>query len=581
MADEVKDTDLAENIKKKEQLFKDSTDANLCIGRNALKNKNKRRQLNGSIFGRANTDIVPRHTQETETPPSLKKASNSGPDIRRLKTTHNFPKFNDLPQGIDPIMKSDSGRKIDLKRFTVALEQEHTLILNQCKQSNSLLIDDIGYERSLKPIYSIMEKLKPEELMENLQSCYEIIHITMNQRYKLNIRIDLKAKEIHLLNNEESNETIIPIPQITELRFGIKTVVLERNKSLSQNFLPIAICYGPKKPYHILVPLGDRYYQWVACFMKLIITYKEEKDSETLFTIPLWNSLPKNETNPSRTKHKKIEDILKSLDIQINVKQTKKELLFKKYDAGMSFEDLKYLLQSLRYRSELEHIYQHYSSNSKNLSMEELLQFFKNGQKQTTLTKNNIVLLLGNYLDFNNYCAMSKDSFLDYLVSPLNSVFNPNMLDVYQDMTRPLTDYYIYSSHNTYLEGNQISGYSSCDMYARVLKAGCRCVELDCWNGDNGEPIIFHGHTLTSRILFEDVVKIIASYAFVASPYPVILSLENHCNVEQQAKMAYYMIKYFGKSIAQPLWKKEKNKTACKYLPSPEELKKKIIIKGL
>ena len=41
---------------------------------------------------------------------------------------------------------------------------------------------------------------------------------------------------------------------------------------------------------------------------------------------------------------------------------------------------------------------------------------------------------------------------------------------------------------------------------------------VDCWDGDDNEPIIYHGHTLTSRILFKDVIEGIKEHAFVASP---------------------------------------------------------------
>lgn len=42
-------------------------------------------------------------------------------------------------------------------------------------------------------------------------------------------------------------------------------------------------------------------------------------------------------------------------------------------------------------------------------------------------------------------------------------------------------------------------------------------MELDCWEGPGGEPIIYHGHTLTSKILFRDVVQTVRDHAFTVS----------------------------------------------------------------
>ena len=96
--------------------------------------------------------------------------------------------------------------------------------------------------------------------------------------------------------------------------------------------------------------------------------------------------------------------------------------------------------------------------------------------------------------------GLKKRTFHKYILSSANDIIDPSHRDVHQDMTKPMSRYFIASSHNTYLVGKQHNDQSSYEIYRQILLSGCRCIELDLWDGKGGEPIITHGGMNTSNI---------------------------------------------------------------------------------
>lgn len=56
-----------------------------------------------------------------------------------------------------------------------------------------------------------------------------------------------------------------------------------------------------------------------------------------------------------------------------------------------------------------------------------------------------------------------------------------------------------------------------CQACSLDLMLNSCCSPVDCWDGPDGMPVIYHGHTLTTKIKFSDVLHTIKEHAFVAS----------------------------------------------------------------
>ncbi|MFT7803121.1 1-phosphatidylinositol 4,5-bisphosphate phosphodiesterase eta-1-like [Arapaima gigas] len=280
-----------------------------------------------------------------------------------------------------------------------------------------------------------------------------------------------------------------------------------------------------------------------------------------------------------------IEEIYQLLHkINVNLPRRKVKQMFQEADTDdqqgtLTYEEFSVFYKMMSLRRDLYLLLMAYSNRKDHLTPEDLGDFLRTEQKMTSVTTEYCLDIINKFEvseENKQKGVLGIEGFTNFMRSPTCDVFNPLHHQVNQDMDQPLCNYYIASSHNTYLTGDQLLSSSKTDMYAWVLQNGCRCVEVDCWDGPDGEPMVQHGYTLTSKITFKSVVETIDKYAFISNEYPVILSIENHCSVQQQKKMARYLLEIFGDKLDLG---NVLNKDS-KQLPSPNLLKGKILIKG-
>lgn len=232
---------------------------------------------------------------------------------------------------------------------------------------------------------------------------------------------------------------------------------------------------------------------------------------------------------------------------------------------------------SLLSRPDLDAIFKTYAGHTMNVMGPEQLHRFLTHEQKMDVSFADCKKLIEKYETDKEHPAgyLGIAGFREMILSDDHDIFDSKHQNVCQDMNQPLNHYYIASSHNTYLVQGQLVGSSSVEGYIRALKKGCRCLELDVWDGPDDEPIVYHGYTLTTRILFRDVLESVKLYAFEDSEYPVILSLENHCSLEQQKVMGQNLVEILGPLLyRKPI---EDTETA---MPPPSALKNKVLIKG-
>uniref|UniRef100_W5M8U3 Phosphoinositide phospholipase C n=1 Tax=Lepisosteus oculatus TaxID=7918 RepID=W5M8U3_LEPOC len=150
---------------------------------------------------------------------------------------------------------------------------------------------------------------------------------------------------------------------------------------------------------------------------------------------------------------------------------------------------------------------------------------------------------------------LGVDGFTRFLLSPECQLFDPEHRRVCQDMGLPLSHYYISTSHRSHLVGGQAQGALDLAGLVRALKLGCRCLELAASDGAGGEPVL--GDRLHQQqhqragasvapVGLRSALEVVNKYAFLSSPFPLLLYLRQRCSPGQQRALARLLREAFG-----------------------------------
>ncbi|OSD01023.1 PLC-like phosphodiesterase [Trametes coccinea BRFM310] len=438
---------------------------------------------------------------------------------------------------------------------------------------------------------------------------------------------------------ESKKLRFIPIENIKELREGADARYYREQFQLAQEYEDrwLTIVYvldGGYKTLHLIAATREIFQMWDITLRRLYAIRLQVMSGDVsvdmrnaVWEKQFWKGA--DEEQDQRLDFDDVERLCRRLNINPSREDLKRR--FQQADTQnrgyLDFSDFKRFVKSLKARPEIERLYRRLVNGSNGLSFSAFEEFMRDCQK-SSLSRTELESIFLRYassaegvktpgsppqtsLDLAMHsmsisagveqqvppkadkeksdadpsasplpsvdsATISLNGFTTFLLSTDNSAFADQHGRIYHDMTRPLPEYYISSSHNTYLVGHQLVGESTIEGYIRALLHSCRSVELDIYDGDS-QPVVYHGRTLTSKVSVRDACAAIAKYAFVASPYPIIISAEIHCSVPQQEQLVTIMKEVFGDALVYaPVDGRPKIET----LPSPEDLKGRVLLKA-
>ncbi|KAF7309600.1 Phosphoinositide phospholipase C [Mycena indigotica] len=406
-----------------------------------------------------------------------------------------------------------------------------------------------------------------------LQQGTQLIKVSESKQKKVLFRIDPETAEIRY---ESRKYGVVPVESIKEIRTGTDAQHycehLGFPTELDRWITIVYVVNSVYKTLHILAPTKDVFILFESTIRKLhsiriglMNNMGNSQMRQTIWERQYFKLAASKDAVSDSISFDELETLCIRLNAHVDLEQLLKKVVSDKSKC-LNFQQFQQFVGLLRSRPDIEALHAKICGGLPfNLTV---FEHFMKTTQQSGLDSEQLRTLFHKYAGSSSIQhdtastttakAMSVEDLTSFLMSEDCSAIKPAS----NDMNFPLSDYWISTSHNTYLVGNQLIGTSTVEGYIRALLCACRSVELDIYDGPQG-PVVYHGRTFTSRVAVSDICTAIAN-------------CEVHCGIEQQDALVDIMIKAFGASLVRV---RDEEHAKITTLPSPEELKGRIMVK--
>jgi phosphatidylinositol phospholipase C delta len=189
----------------------------------------------------------------------------------------------------------------------------------------------------------------------------------------------------------------------------------------------------------------------------------------------------------------------------------------------------------------VESLFETFSSSQKGggraMTAQDFMRFLFHAQGESINAETALTRVKALSQGRNTATLCLEDFVFMFLANPkVNSWMRQEHERVFMDMAQPLHHYFIASSHNTALEGDQLVSKCTASWVGQVLETGARCIELEIkdfdLNDDGIIPVVHRRYSRCQTCSLVSVLKAIKKKAFATTPYPLIVLLEFHAPVD-------------------------------------------------